>query len=306
YAFHLLWAAHVATTMELAEFDCVHAPFAAGQGSMAMFLGILIDRPLWITSHAYDIYADRIALRRKLKAARLFVTISRANRDWLVAKYGRAAQGVRVSYLGVDPRDIEYAAPQAISGPVDIVSVGSLNPKKGHDTLLRALHGLEHAGVDFKCSIIGEGAERPHLERLIEDLALGGKVTLMGSIPNDRTRQIVAASDLFVLACRHGVRGDMDGIPVALMEAMAMGVPVVSTRISGIPELVFDGDTGFLAKPGDPGSLHDALNRGIEREDVRREVSLRARALIETTFDQEANTKALLVMVVDSMRLGGE
>jgi len=302
YLFHLVWATHVASTTDLSEFDCIHAPFAAGQGSMALFLSTLLDKPLWITSHAYDIYSDQIALRRKLKAASLFVTISSANRDWLVAKFGDVAQKVRVSYLGIDPREIHYSEPDELGAVVRMVSVGSLNPKKGHDVLLRALSGLRNAGLEFHCSIIGEGPERPVLERLVAELGLGPYLTLMGSIPNDRTQQIVAGSDLFVLACKHGARGDMDGIPVALMEAMAMGVPVVSTRISGIPELVLDGVTGFLAEPEDPRTLENALRAALGDCEMRRAVSLRARAVIEATFDQRRNTTELYELVREAVQ----
>jgi len=301
YAFHLLWAAHVASTMDLPEPDCIHAPFAAGQGSMALFLSTLLAKPLWITSHAYDIYSDQIALRRKLNHARLFVTISSANRDWLISKFGQAARNVRVSYLGVDPGEIVYTEPRVPGESVRIVSVGSLNPKKGHDVLLHALGGLRDAGMDFNCSIIGEGPQRALLEQLIEELALGACVTLVGSIPNDRTQQVVAESDLFVLACKHGVRGDMDGIPVALMEAMAMGVPVVSTQISGIPELVREGETGFLAQPGDVLSLGEAIESAVSDVNVRRAVSRRARDLIESTFDQQRNTRDLYEMVREAV-----
>lgn len=297
YVFHLAWAAVVASSLELDRYDCIHAPFAAGQGSMAMFLSTLLGRPLWITSHAYDLYADRIALRQKLERSALFVTISAANKQWLESEYGEAARGVRVSYLGVDPARIAYRDPVPRPSRARLISVGSLNPKKGHDVLLRALATLKQGGVDFECTIIGEGPQRDQLEKLARSLELDGCVNLVGSVSNDIVQQLVGEADVFVLACTYGIRGDRDGIPVALMEAMAMGVPVVSTRISGIPELVHDGETGFLADPGDQVTLACAIERAIGRGGDRVAVAAQARHLIETRFDQHVNTQALLVEI---------
>jgi colanic acid/amylovoran biosynthesis glycosyltransferase len=297
FLYHLMWACHVVVTRDLSDAGVIHAPFAAGQGSMAMFLARLSGTPLWITAHAYDLYCDRIALRRKLSESALFVTISQANAVWLGQRYGSSAERVRVVRLGVDPAEFRFAAPSTRADAARIVSVGSLNPKKGHATLLRACGRLRDAGVAFTCEIIGEGPERRELETLIATLDLDERVTLLGSLPNGAVRERVRGATVAALACEEGLRGDRDGIPVALMEAMAMGVPVISTRISGIPELIEDGVSGTLVSPRDVVAFADGLAVLLAEPACRERMAIQARRVIEERFDQSVNTRELYAAV---------
>ncbi len=299
FVYHLLWAAYATESRLTAGASVVHAPFAAGQGSMALFISILDDIPLWITSHAYDIYCDRIAIRRKLKRADLFVTISRANLEFLRKQYDGDARDVRVFYLGVDPGEIHYEPPTPATNSPRIVSVASLSPKKGHDVLVLACKILRDRGLDLTCEIVGAGPLMEDLHKLVGQLELRDVVALSGPMSNDRAQAVIRSSDVFVLASQPGVRGDRDGIPVALMEAMAAGVPVVSTRISGIPELVVDGVTGLLASPGNPEEIADAIMAAATDEGLRERLSEEGRLHIERYFDQRANTAALAETVCD-------
>lgn len=299
FVYHLLWAAYLVRKIDVEQYDIIHAPFAAGQGSMAWFVSILVGRPLWTTSHAYDLYSDRIALKQKLKASSLFVTISEANALWLRERFGALGEKVRVVRLGVDPSEFAYCPPGPVKAVARIVSIGSLNPKKGHDTLLHAVSKIRAAGVNLTCDIVGEGSERPYLESLHEELHLGDSVRLLGSMSNDLAQEQVRGADAFVLACRIGPRGDRDGIPVALMEAMAMGVPVISTQVSGIPELVVDGVTGLLCPPDDVDSLAKAITSLLADHHHSLDLSRRAREHMESEFDLHTNAARLAQLVCE-------
>jgi glycosyltransferase involved in cell wall biosynthesis len=295
--FHFLWSTYFVETRDLSDVSVVHAPFAAGQGSLALFTATLTGKPLWITSHAYDLYCDRIALKAKLSSADLFVTISNENASWLRSRYGALAEKVRVNYLGIEPSEYAYSAPRPVSGHSQVVSVGSLNPKKGHDDLIRAVGLLREQDVDVALTIIGEGPERGLLENLIEETGLSETVQLVGSLPNDEVLRLVGRADAFALACRPGLRGDKDGIPVALMEAMAIGVVCVSTRISGIPELVKHRETGLLSEPADVPGIAEALREALQNDALRASLSRAARHHVELHFDQTRNVRELALMV---------
>jgi colanic acid/amylovoran biosynthesis glycosyltransferase len=166
--------------------------------------------------------------------------------------------------------------------------------------LVEAVAQLVRDGTTLRCEIVGEGALRPRLERLIRRLGVGELVTLRGALSPDATRRRIAEADLFVLGCVRAANGDMDGIPVALMEAMAAGTPVVSTRLSGIPELVGDREHGLLAEPGDVTSLAAALKETVADPEAARRRSRAAAAVVQERFDQVENARLLLSAILAS------
>lgn len=305
YAFHLLQACSLVCREDIGTADLIHAHFAAGPSSIAMFSSVLSGVPFSVTAHAYDLFAEEVGLREKVRRAALFVTISEYNRRWLIGRFGQDAEGVELVHCGVDaPALVEFARSRAKIAR-RVVAVGSLGAKKGHDVLIRACSILKQRGVGLECRVIGDGPLRGELEELVGELEVGDVVTLCGGLPPEHVREEVAAATVAVLACRRAVSGDMDGIPVALMEAMAMGCVVVSTRVSGIPELITDGVSGLLVEPDSAEALADALERALGAGDDLTEMEARAVERASADFDERANARRLVTLMNAVARRGG-
>lgn len=252
-------------------------------------------------SFSFTVHTDEaITLRslpRNAEAAALVVTPSVYTQRRI---QGRVGQNVPVHVVRAAIPTSEYpfhsrAIP--LTGPVRGVCVAGLEPCKGHADLLRALargEGLERVSLD----IVGDGPMRWDLERLVGELGLGPRVTFRGALTEDEVRRVLDAADVFVLAGTTDENGHHDNLPVALMEAMAAGVPVVASRIGGIPELVVDGVTGFLAEPGDVDDLRSALLRALDCDSIADVVSS-ARSTVEAEFDLGANAQRLALLLCE-------
>ena len=180
------------------------------------------------------------------------------------------------------------------SDPVPLVlCVARLVPKKGLKDVISAGAILRSRGVPFRCAIVGEGPLRADLSRQIEQLGLEGVVSLLGAMPHDRLIPIYQRANVFALSPQIAEDGDRDGIPNVIAEAMAAGVPVVSSRVSGIPELVEHGKTGLLVESGDAAGLADAIERLLRDPAMCRELAVAARRKIETSFECWETAKAL-------------
>ncbi|HEX5014978.1 MAG TPA: glycosyltransferase [Candidatus Limnocylindrales bacterium] len=270
----------------------VHCHFA----TYPAFAGYVINRltgiPFSFTAHAHDIQIDETMLARKVEAAAFVVAISEFNRNRIVEVCGTAAAAkVRVIHCGVDATRFAPAGPRdAGTGLPLIVSVGRLIPLKGHLELIQACARLAGAGVRFRCRIVGDGPFRDVLERQIVARGLTGTVALTGPKTADDVRDLLRETDVFVTPSIP-MKGRMEGIPVVLMEALSSGVPVVASRMSGIPELVVDGENGVLVEPGDVPALAEAL-RGLVSDPERRARFGRAgreRVLASFELDKEAS-----------------
>jgi colanic acid/amylovoran biosynthesis glycosyltransferase len=274
----------------------VHAHFANLPAAGAAFLGRLLPAPCSFTSHAFDIYGrDRASLDRLATAVDFVVTISERNRAHHRAGLPASRQDrVHLVHCGVDTDDFA-PAPATPDGP--FLAVGRLVPKKGFHLLVRALATLRDQGLDRRCVIIGEGEQRGELAALIAELGLGDRVTLAGPLPPAAVREALTGAAAFVLPCIETPGGDVDGIPVSLMEAMAMRKVVVTTAISGIGELVTDGVDGLLLPPGDVAALASALARLAGGEVDTAALGERARARVEAGFDRRRNARRLQALV---------
>jgi len=286
-----------ARTMRKLGVDHVHAHFANYPALAAWTVARLAGPSYSFTAHAHDIFRDQSFLPRLVADARFVVTISEFNREFL-ARYNSGRTPVHIVHCGVDPvawRARLRAAPA--HGAVRALCVASLEEKKGHRVLLRALADgggdLERVELD----LVGRGALRAELEALARDLGLGDRVRFHGALPEPDVAALLDRADVFVLASVVERSGFMEGIPVALVEALATGVPVVATRLSGVPELVRDGDTGLLAEPGDAASLRAALERAIGDPDAARRRAAAGRALVEREFDAAASAARIAELI---------
>ena len=252
-----LAAAH-ARRLRRRPVDHVHAHYATYPALAAWLCRRLTGTRYSFTAHAHDLYVDQSMLARKLADAEFAVTISEHNRRFLEA-YGDGSRihvvhaGIATAVLSFRPRGVPA------EGPVRALCVASLQEYKGHAVLLEALAAPELERVEL--DLVGDGPLRAELEARAGALGLGGQVRFHGSMREDSVRELFDRADLFVLPSVVARDGQMEGVPVVLMEALAAGVPVVATRMSGIPELVHDGETGLLVAPGDPSELREALVR---------------------------------------------
>lgn len=265
----------------------LHAHFATHPATLAYIVSSLTGIPWSVTVHAHDIFVSRVMLREKLAAARFVRSISAFNRDFLERLYPAELAGpVRVIHVGIDPEAYRRLPPPPAppAGTPKVLCVASLRPYKGHAALLDACRLLAEGGTAFRCELVGEGPLRPELERRIAELGLGEVVSLAGALTQDEVARRLGESAVFVLPSVVAPDGQMEGIPVALMEAMAAGRPVVASALSGIPELVEDGVSGFLTPPGDAEAIAAALRRLLGDPSLGRTLGERGREKVEREF----------------------
>ncbi len=270
----------------------VHAHWATYPSTAAMVLADNLGIPFSFTCHAHDIFLQDHLLKEKIAHADIPVTISEFNVGFLEKRLNGLPKPLEIVHCGVDLDDFAYH--RGPRQPDTIVSVGRLDEIKGFAYLIQACGTLRKKGVPFKLTIIGEGDERPTLERLIQELDLANYVTLAGVMAQDQVRDHIKNAALFALPSIPDKNGNMDGIPVALMEAMALGTPVISTRVSGIPELVEHGATGWMCAPRDSEGLTEGLETLLADQDQANRLAAAARQRIEDSFDCRKEAKKLL------------
>ena len=289
---HALEGLWLARDLESRGIVHLHAHFAHGPTAIAYMARLAGGPPFSFTAHAKDLYTTLPRnLRIRAAAASFMVTCTDHNAAYLEQVVGGRAAHLRVLYHGTDLRRFNPVGrrPQ----PERILSVGRLVPKKGYGELLVALHLLAGEGVAFRCDIYGGGPLRNELAGRISDLGLVGRVILHGARLQDEIIAALRQAAVFALAPVIMEDGDRDGIPNVLVEAIAAGVPVVATRISGIPELVRDGTEGLLVEPHDPAALAAALARVLSDAGLAARLAAAARRKIELDFDLETNTRRL-------------
>jgi glycosyltransferase involved in cell wall biosynthesis len=273
--------------------DVIHAHWATYPSTAALALGRLAGKPFGFTCHAHDIFVHDHLLRQKLESAAVPVTISRYNVAWLAEHVtARARDRLTVVHCGVDLTSLPF---QGDGRDEDlIVTVGRLDPIKGFDVLVAALGELKRRGRRLRCQVIGDGPLRRTLQAQIAGQGLSTQVELLGARPQGAVREALGRATIFTLPSQIAPGGDRDGIPVSLMEAMASGAPVVSTRVSGIPELIEDEREGLLVPPRDSQALAAALGRLLDDKTLRRRLAAAARAKIVREFDAAGQANKLL------------
>ena len=282
-----------AREMRAAGVQHVHAHFANHPALAALIAHRLAGIPFSFTAHGSDLHVDQTALAWKIAGSAFAVTVSEYNREFVRERAGAAAaEKVRVIHCGADAR-IAVRAGEAASDAFEILCVAALREVKGHRHLLDACVLLRDAGLRFRCDLVGSGELEREIRARIEAAGLGAHVRLLGPLSHDDVLARMRAAHALVLPSVLDRDGRREGIPVTLMEAMACGLPVVTSRISGIPELVEDGRSGLLAPPGDARALADALRRLADSPALRAELGRGARQQVERDFDLRAGARRL-------------
>lgn len=306
--------AHYAREIQQLGVDHVHCHFANHPALAGFVIQRLTGTPYSFTAHGSDLHVDRTMLAEKVDDAAFVVAISDYNRRLIVDACGPdvATDHVHVIHCGVDtdvfvPDDARDAS-VTDDRVLRILHIGTLHEVKGQRYLLEACAELRRRGVPVSCVVVGDGPDRQMLEDLSRELDLGGVVSMIGRRTRDEVAVHVADADVLVAPSVPTSGGKREGIPVVLMEAMSAGLPVVSSRLSGIPELVEDGVNGLLAEPSDWTGLADALERLARDPELRHELGHAARATVVSDFDLETNSRALLQLIEGSSehaRVGG-
>jgi glycosyltransferase involved in cell wall biosynthesis len=270
----------------------LHAPFASDAATVARLGARFAEVPFSFTARAKDIFhqsVDREDFRRKLRDAAGVVTVSDFHLEYLRKTYGPLAAHVQRIYNGLDLEEFPYQAPA--DRPPLIVAIGRLVEKKGFADLVEACALLAESGRDFACRIIGHGVLKPALRAQIEDRRLRHLVELVGPRPQSEIIGEVRRAAVLAAPCVVAGDGDRDGLPNVIQEALALGTPVVSTDVTGIPEVVRDRETGLIVPQHNPSALADAIERLLADSDLRVRLAANARRLIEAEFDIRRNTE---------------
>ncbi len=272
----------------------LHGHFCHGVANITWFASRLTGIPFSFTAHAKDIYQADLnpgdLLERKLAAAQFVATCTCANAAVLRARHARPDE-VHAIYHGLDTEFFAPAEHHDLDGVPAILSVGRFVEKKGFDQLVEACALLKRDGVRFVCVIVGEkGSAYEAIQELIDARELSDCVLLRSAVTQGELREIYRQARVFALPCQVMEDGDRDGIPNVLAEAMAMGVPIVSTRISGIPELIDDGVHGLLVEPRDPVALAEAIRNVLTDTALHARLAQAARRQICDRFDSRRTT----------------
>ena len=274
----------------------IHAHFANYPATSAMIASRLLNIPFSLTCHAHDIFYDSTMLDLKIMYSKVCFAISEYNRNYIMSIYpDLPKEKIRVIHCGVDLEKFSIIRESNENYKLMILSVGRLVPTKGFDDLLQACRVLKDKSIDFACKIVGEGPSEKSLKVLVEKYGLEDVIKFAGPLSQEDIIKIYREADIFILPAKKAKYRDVqDGIPLVLMEAMALRVPVISTRFSGIPELIDDGKSGFLVEPDDYSKLAEKvllLNNDIE---LRKRLIQDAYNKIAAEFDIRKSVDKLL------------
>ena len=293
-----LQAGYLASVIHGQPVTHLHAHFAHAPTVVTMFASRLTGIPFTFTAHAKDLYVEvpPELLRVETQRARAVITCTEYNRQYLSSRIGMPCRAkLHCIYHGLDLSRVQFQWPRELNGwPPVILSVARLVEKKGLNDLLSAAQILRRRGRSFHVKIIGEGPQRQMLQDRVAKLGLNECVNLVGAQTYDAVCCAYEQASIFALPCLVAPDGDRDGIPNVLLEAMGSGIPVVSTAVSGIPELISSERDGLLVPPGSPVELADALERLLASPELRKRLTLAARRKIETQFSIDRSSAQIL------------
>ncbi len=277
----------------------VHSHFAGFQTEIAMSLSRLLDVPYGCTWHAYGIYRDRNILEQKVAGAQVVLSCTRHNVEHLRRLRPSDQDRIHLAYHGLDLARIPEAPPITPEAIPTVLAIGRLVAKKGFRHLVRAADLLKQEGHRFEVRFLGEGPDRRALEALVHELGLHDEVVFLGAKSNAEVFREVAASRVIAVPSVITPDGDVDGLPNVILEAMSMGRPVVGSRLSGISEVVFPGETGFLTEPGNARELATHLGDLLEDAALAQALGRNARNLIVRDFDIRKNVRNVIRYIAD-------
>ncbi|MFH1245697.1 MAG: glycosyltransferase [Candidatus Omnitrophota bacterium] len=275
----------------------IHSHWATMPTTAAVILSRLTGVAFSFTAHAWDIFVNSNGLTEKIKRAKFAVTCTDYNRKYLSGLNGKSSK-IYLNYHGLDLNEFGFSRTDIPQ--VKILSIGRLVETKGFSYLIKACEMLRKKGIEFSCDIVGQGPRKDFLQLQVACYNLENRVRLLGIKSQEEIKRLYVQASLFVLPCVVAEDGDRDGIPNVFLEAMAMGLPVIATDVSGIPEAVQDRETGLLVPPKDSFALTDAIIELYSNEDLKTKITANARELVERQFDVRKNIRALMGIYRDN------
>ncbi|MFQ5590751.1 MAG: glycosyltransferase family 4 protein [Phycisphaerae bacterium] len=273
----------------------VHVHFGTGEATVAMLAHVLGGLDYSLTLHAFDIFrdnVDRALLAEKVNHSRFTITVSEFNRRFMVENLpGVDPHKIRVNYNGI--RLDRFAVGRRCDEEPAVLGLGRLIEKKGFLHLIRAIGLLRDEGLLVRCRIGGEGREEGRLRDEIKRLDLEGLVELLGPLSEDAVRDLLCRSTCFVLPCIQAKDGNIDALPTVLLEALACACPVVTTRLSGNPEIVEDGVSGVLVEPGNDDELARGIREIVHGREWAESLAQAGRRRAEELFDIRRNVAVM-------------
>jgi colanic acid/amylovoran biosynthesis glycosyltransferase len=297
----LYQAAYVGLRLQEAGISHVHAHFAGMAARTTFWIAKFFPITFSITAHANDIFAPRnfeIGLDKLANAARVIATETDYSAQFLRQRFPERADRIHRLYNGLSLAEFRRAT--FSSDPPLIVAIGRLIAKKAFANLIRACALLAERGRSFRCEIFGEGPLEKELHAQIEEVNLQERIQLPGPKPQHELRARLTSANVFVLPSVPEPGGGMDNLPTVIMEAMATGLPVVSTRIGGIPEMVVDNETGFLVQPNDVMAVADAIEKVTNDRSLGQRLGQAGYERAQKLFSIEKNVRELCVLICGS------
>ncbi len=302
--YHPMRAFALARLIKKLKISHLHAYGSTYPATRAMASALLLDITYSFSTFVdFEYETDFRMFSEKMEGAEFVVAITRYCVSRILATTSLdLRRKIHTIYLGIDPAYGKNRNLRGYSSTPVILGIGRLVEKKGFRYLLGAAAILKQRGVSVRCALIGEGPERAKLEALAGNLGLGGSVQFMGAMPNDRVRDYLKPPNLLAAPSVYASDGERDGIPTVLLEAMTCGVPVVSTLVSGIPELISNEENGLLVPGRDEVALADAIGRLLTDAKLRDRLTEGGRHTVSSKFDIHQSSHQLWSLIEAASR----
>jgi glycosyltransferase involved in cell wall biosynthesis len=255
----------------------VHALWASLPATLGWIIASAFGMEFSFAAHAWDVYVGGRMLKEKTELAHVVVACSRSIAEHLKGIVGdRLARKIVLVHHGIEPGKLPE---RSVSPSLTVLAAGRFEPKKGFELLIEACGILARRGRPVGCVIVGDGPLRARLETLARR-AEGASVEIRPWMHHDALMQLVASAGLLAVPSVVAATGDRDGIPNILLEALAIGTPVVASAVGGIPEVIREGETGFLVAPGQPEPLADKIAQILDEKGQKGDITRHGRELI--------------------------
>lgn len=276
------------------QVSLIHSQWIHSGGTITMYAAWLLDKPFSFTGHAADLFRERCALQDKVDRAAFIVCISEFHKD-LFMKMGASPDKLHIVYCGIDVSLFSPKAQKDTGELPHIISAGRLVDKKGFEYLIDACGYLRDQNIQFNCTIAGSGPLDQELKQRVIDRKLQDIVTVTGkALKQEQIPEFMNGGDIYCLPCVWAKDNDVDGLPQMLMEAMACGVPCISTKLVGIPDLLIQGKTGLLVEPNDAKQLAEALKVLINDKPLQQQLVTNGLAHVKEHFDLDTCLEPLV------------
>jgi len=281
------------------KIEHIHAHWATFPTLTAVIINKLTIIPFSFTAHANDIFTDLQNIKTYSNNAKKVITISNYNKKYMIDRFGINKDKIEVIHCGVNLYKFKPIKSNKCN-KLNILSIARLTEKKGIKYLIEACKILEGKRINFECVILGEGPRKKNLQKLINIYKLNKNVKLIGHATQEEILKEFKKCNIFILPCIEARNGDRDGIPVSLMEAMALGVPAISTHISGIPELIKNEFNGILIPPKNSKTLSEAIIKLKNDLYLFKKISKNSPIIIKKHFNIKKNIKKLIKIFTEN------